>query len=1255
MSPFRYPADLPITACREAVVEAIRAHQVVILAGETGSGKTTQLPKMCWEARGEQIRGRIGCTQPRRVAAMSLSRRVAEETGFTWGREIGCKVRFGDDTSRDTKIKFMTDGILLAEVQSDPLLRAYSTIIIDEAHERSLNIDFLLGHLQAILAKRRDLHLVVTSATIDTGAFSRAFGGAPIIEVSGRLYPVEIRHHAVGDFGNPDSDEDPSHIEAVANATEAALLETSDGDILIFLPTERDIRETMDLLAGRLGTGIEVLGLFGRMPAAEQQRVFNPGARRRVVVSTNVAETSVTIPRIRYVIDSGLARISRYNPRTRTKRLPVEEISQSSANQRAGRAGRVRDGVCIRLYDQENFAKRDEFTVPEIQRANLAEVILRMKAFRLGDIATFPFLDPPSPASIRAGHTLLHELGCIDETDDLTGTGRSLAHLPVDPTLGRMLVQAREEMVLPEILVIAAGLSVPDPRERPEEAKEKAHQAHRAFACPKSDFLGLLKIWQAMPGPGMSRQAMRKFCQAHYLSMVRVREWRDIWRQLCDAMDAPEWIKPWDPDRKIDEDAVHRCILAGHLGHIAKREQRNMYKAGGNRQVVIFPGSNVHERTRNDKKPTAGAVKSSQPEWIVAGEIVHTSQLFARMVAAIDPLWAVTLGAHLLKFRHGEPRWDARSGRVLCEERTMLNGLEIHHRRVDYGKVDPGGATELFIRNALMVDDTPVRHRFVGHNLRLMQKMITALSRVRGNRQYTLEEALFRFYRDRLPVVSSTHDLNAWLKVQWRTDPDCLCAGENDLADDDGMADAIAQFPDAVSLENTVLPVNYAYQPGNDADGVTVRVPVPVVGSLSSGQIQWMVPGLREEIARVLLRALPKATRKRLMPIEARAKEVAAEFDPGKNDFLPAMANFLTRRYGVAVYAADWPADCLPPHLLPRVELVDHKSTVIASSRDIAGLRQTVANNVVRTSAWDQTAKAFARHGLQSWSFGDLPDTIVVDRHGDAVTHGHPGLTLDSHGVSLMLFRSAREAEAATPAAIRKLAEAAIGKDIAWLARELKSLRPAAANPRPQPARGFADALNAMSAPAASGPNTRDLPAQAMEHILAHALGLTPLRPLTEARFRDLCARAAKELPLLAHRTRALLGEIERERQAFLASAIRYPGWEADLARLLPPDMLASTPHVWLAHLPRFLKAMKVRAERAALQPARDKERAALITPWIAAKVPAANAPEFSWLLEEYRVSVFAQELGTSVPVSPKRLEKLLAGNQPDIPARQRS
>ena len=1268
----QYPADLPITPRREDILAALGAHQVVILAGETGSGKTTQIPKMCLELlalqqgaqHGPQASrpgfppGLIGCTQPRRVAAMSVSRRVAEELGVAWGREVGCKMRFSDDTSRETRVKFMTDGILLAEIQGDPLLRAYSMLILDEAHERSLNIDFLLGYLKQLLPRRPDLKLVVTSATIDTEAFSAHFGGAPIIEVSGRLYPVEVRYRPVGE-----EDDDPSHIEEAVSAVTEALKESAEGDVLVFMPTERDIRETRDLLEGRLAPACEVMALFGRMASQDQQRVFSPGPKRRVIVATNVAETSITLPRIRYVVDTGLARMSRYNPRTRTKRLPVEAVSQSRANQRAGRAGRVQDGVCIRLYSEEDFQKRPRFTQPEIQRANLAEVILRMKAFRLGQIEDFPFINPPSSASVRGGYDLLHELGALNDTHEMTGLGRELARLPLDPTLGRMLLQAREEGCLDDMLILAAGLSIPDPRERPEEKKELAQAAHKTFASPESDFLSLLKIWRAAPPPqDGARNALRRFCKAHFLSFTRMVEWRDLWRELGRSGILPDrrgsGILPDSGETGIlpvsestgqnarstrdrqdacPTDRLHRCILAGHLGHIAQRVGRNLYKAAGNREVTLFPGSHLYER--KDKYDKSGQEKTRQPLWIVAAEIVQTSQLFARTAAGINPEWAAEFGAHLVAKKYSEPHWSAKAGRVLVTERHLLHGLEVMRRKIDFGKIDPVAATQLFIRGALLEEGASLPHRFFQHNQKIRSRLEAALTRVRSSRVYAIEEHLFEFYRARIHGISSVHDLNKLVNERVKTEPDFLCAREEDLTRGDDIRDGLDQFPDKAPLGNSVLPITYAYKPGQEEDGVTVRVPLPVAEHLTSGQLQWLVPGLREERVLTLLRALPKATRRALMPLEAAAREIAREFDPGRADFLTAFAAFLRERHRLEVNAADWPADSLPAHLRPRVEVVGAQNKPVIATRDLGEIRALARQQERRSDAWEKAAARLEKHAIRAWSFGDVPEQVLIEEIGGAPVHGYPGLQRTEEGVSLRLFRRAEEAQRHSPAAVRQLAEEALGKDIAWLRKELRALD----QPAPKSTGLASLAMLDLSAKAAPT-SPAELSAQACEHILAHALRLEPLLPLKEARFREMCERARREFPTLAHRVRDLLKQCEDLKKKILAFPRPYTGLKDDLARLLPPDMLTRTPHAQLQHLPRYLKAMLLRAERASNHPAKDADKAALIRDFDGweRECGEANREAFRWLFEEYRVSVFAQELGTAQPASVKRLEALL-------------
>lgn len=1248
MFTLRYPQDLPISARHDDIVATIQNHQVVVLAGETGSGKTTQLPKMCLEVLAER-RGQIGCTQPRRVAAMSVSKRVAEELNVAWGDLVGCKMRFSDETSAQTKVKFMTDGILLAEIQSDPLLRAYSGLILDEAHERSLNIDFLLGYLKTLLPKRPDLKLIVTSATIDTELFSRHFDQAPIIEVSGRLHSVEIRYRPVGE-----SDEDPTHVEAAIRATEDALIETHDGDVLVFMPTERDILECRDALQGRLGNSYEVLTLFGRMAAHEQQRIFAPGAKRRVIVATNVAETSITVPRIAAVVDTGLARVSRYNPRTRTKRLPIEAISQSSANQRAGRAGRLREGLCIRLYSEEDFIKRSKFTQPEIQRSNLAEVILRMKAFKLGEIEDFPFLQPPSHSAIRAGYDLLHELGALSEIQEMTDLGHALAKLPLDPTLGRMLIQAQREGCLDDMLVLASGLSIPDPRERPEDKRELAQAAHQKFTSPEGDFMSLLRIWQAAPEPREgSKNALRKFCRENFLSFTRMTEWRDVWQQLRRAFDE----RILSQDQRVAKDAstdvqavqnlsgsnplhvLHKCVLAGHLGHIALRQERNLYKASGNREVMLFPGSNLYER--KDKNPKQAQQKSRQPLWIVAAEIVQTSQLFARTVAGIDPAWAAELAEHLIERRYAEPHWSAKAGRVLVSEKLLLHGLELLRRKIDYGKIDPVSATQIFIRGALLEESAHVSHRFFEINQKLRKRLEAALTRVRNSRFFAVEEKLFEFYRRALHglSVSSVHDLNKLMSERLKLDPNFLIAREEDLTGGEDYSADLEQFPDQAEVNNCVLPIHYAYKPGHEDDGVTVQVPLPVVNQLTSAELQWIVPGLREELVANMIKALPKQKRSLLMPIESVARKIVSEFKPKKGDFREALAEHLRLIFRVDVQVNDWPPDCIPLHLQPRLEVIAKNNEALLAGRDVRQLQVSLKKLEPKSSAWDEVTKAWERYDVKGWTFGDLPGKVFVEEIAAAPVYGFPGLhRRDPSEVDVRLFKAQSEVFRHSPVAIRVLAEKSLGKDLAWLHKELRSFDHQA--PRVQP-----KGLSALSLSENTKTSVQPLSQQAYEHIVSHALRLDPILPLTQKRFEAMCEIARKELPLLVRRTQDWLRQSEEIKSKILSSKHRYAGLEEDLMRLMPDNLLLVTPHAQLQHLPRYLKAIQIRAERAFINPAKDKDKALCIADfkdWHN-EVSENHREAFRWLFEEYRVSVFAQELGTAVPVSVKRLEALLA------------
>ncbi|MEY4385745.1 MAG: ATP-dependent helicase HrpB [Verrucomicrobiota bacterium] len=1349
-----YPPELPITARKDEIIAAIKANQVVVIAGETGSGKTTQLPKMCLDA-GLGIKAKIGCTQPRRVAALSISRRIAEELNVEWSRQVGCKIRFDDRSSAETYIKLMTDGILLAEAQGDPQLSDYDCIIIDEAHERSLNIDFLLGHLKGLLARRNDLKLIVTSATIDTQLFSRHFGNAPIIEVSGRLFPVEVQYQAP--VAESEEQGDVSYVDAAIQAAERVLYESSFGDVLIFLPGERDIREVGDQLTGRFAGDAEIIPLFGRLSSGDQQRVFAPCERRKIVIATNIAETSLTIPGIRFVIDAGLARISRYNPRTRTRRLPIEPVSQSSANQRKGRAGRVQDGICIRLYSEEDFNARPAFTQPEIQRANLAEVILRMKAFGLGDIETFPFVQPPTPAAIANGYTLLQELGALDAQRALTPLGRDLARLPIDPTLGRMLLQSQVEHASRELLIIAAGLSIQDPRERPLDQKDAAAAAHKRFADPASDFLALLNIWNAVHDEWerlRTQGQRRRFCKQHFLSYLRMREWQDLHAQLHDALEDLGTLRINESNAAYA--AIHRSILSGLIGHVARREAKNTYKASGNREVTIFPGSALYER---GEKPVKGRdarplknqppkPKSNQPAWLIAGEIVETSQLFARTVAGIDPQWIFQLAPHCCKVTHQNPHWNVANGRVLIDEIITLHGLEVQRRKVAYGNLNPKEATAIFIRSALVEEDIvpgssrreeapsksrgkddwkaeiseglltaaatkekelPAQYRFLKDNRALRQKIENLQTRARHHGLLDLDQAFCNFYASRFEGIASLDELNRFLRDH--PDQSFLCASEADLLGDLKLNYDSAAFPDAVKLAEQPLPLRYAYAPGEEWDGVTVQLPVELARSLSPAQVQWSVPGLRAEQVGELLRSLPKALRRELQPIEPKVEEIVRELQPGGDSLSAEVGRFIFRRYGITIPPDAWRTEALPAHLRPRVEVVDGNRKPLAAGRSLEELRAQLKDVKAAPDRgnddWRRATSQWERTAITSWNIGDLPEKIVVSGDegrdgalrrspspsgasgdGAPLARPHPttpvppsaalqagtsqrdvpttetifawpGLALEDQHVSLRLFRSPDLARAASVAGVGRLIELALQKDLGWLQKDLRAL----------------SALKDLYAPLCSHD---ELLESAFEHLKRHALPAEPLPALTQAAFDTAVTQARERLrglpPQLADRLKIIL-QLRQQISVRLGpapAAANRPRTLTDLSQLgqstapktthplgaeldalLPARFLESTSFERLAELPRYLKALLTRLERAKLNPVKDAERARQLAPYQdAVKRFTATPPksvegrraaeDFRWLVEEFKVSLFAQELGTKVPVSAKRLDQQL-------------
>jgi len=1275
-----FPPELPISVRAQEIVEAIQAHSVLILAGETGSGKTTQIPKMCLAA-GRGVAGRIACTQPRRVAALSLSRRVADELGVEWGAEVGCKVRFSNRTTEATRIKFLTDGMLLAETQSDPLLREYDTIVVDEAHERSLNIDFLLGHLRQLRHQRPDLRIVVTSATIDTEAFSAAFDGAPVIVVEGRMFPVEVIHVPLDALGSDAAEGDESgsrgealhYVDGAAEQVERIVRERQTGDILVFMPSERDIRETCELLSGRVRDA-DVVPLFGRLSNAEQQRIFAAGRRRKIVVATNIAETSLTIPGIRFVVDTGLARISRYSPQGRTRRLPIEAISQSSADQRKGRCGRVAEGVCIRLYSEEDYLSRPRFTQPEIQRANLADVILRLKAGGLGDVERFPFISPPAPKAIRAGYALLEELGALEfeagpqapagGVRALTRTGRELARLPVDPTVGRMILQARAERAVRELLIIASGLSIQDPRERPLDRRAQADAAHRRFAHPDSDFLGLLNLWEAFHADveRLSQGRLRAFCRAHFLSYTRMREWRDVHTQLSEALgeergarlssvfdgtrpNAPRDLAFGSPGYR----AIHRSILAGLLGSIAHRDEENGgYRATHDRRVAIFPGSVLSVRAAHDRKSERGGApparkESKGPRWILAAEIMETTRLYARTCAKLDPEWAVDLGAHLVRVSHSEPFWDADAGRVLVKRTTRLYGLEIERRSVGFGAVDPAAAKDIFIREGIVGDTISWPFDFLAHNRRVRERIETLLTRARDPGYLNLDEAAVAFYAARLPAVSSVPELVDLVRERRASEPAYLMMEPSDLRDPAGLEEEAAGFPEAMPLENRAIPLQYAYKPGGDDDGATLEVNIRDVRSLTPAAIDWAVPGHLAEKIEHYLRALPKEMRRAFVPLADSARRLASalvrrdQLTGRKESLVAALSAEIAEAYPVRVDPSIWGDQTLPEHLRVRVRVLDDHGKEVAVGRDLAAILAAVEAreqaNAVQAAReepveWRRARETWERPAQAAWDFGDIPERIAVANVAGVGVFAYPGLSIEPSGVALRLFPSRDQARAASGLGVAQLLGLQLRNDLAWLHRDLRGLRE-------------------LGPEAATLQSIDELCEDAFESARRWLVERS-VDPLTSAAYHSVLERSRSDMRGLAIRFKELMTEILALRLKLMVEARPYPQMSADLDSLIPGDFLKVTPYEQLMHFPRYLKGMLLRSERWRREPARDAERALRFAPY--GPFVARRGP-VRWLLEEFRVSVFAQDLGTAVPVSAERLDRALEAESTDAVA----
>ena len=1240
-----YPPDLPVSQRADEIAAAIRAHQVLIVCGETGSGKTTQLPKICLAAgRGE--RGMIGHTQPRRIAARTVAARIAQEMGTTVGGAVGFKVRFTDETKPDAYVKLMTDGILLAETQHDRELAAYDTIIVDEAHERSLNIDFLLGYLKNLLARRPDLKLIITSATLDAARFAAHFGDArgpaPVIEVSGRMFPVDVRWRPLGSGGGAGDDEadDEEELEEAIVAAAEDLWREAPGDILVFLPGEREIRETGDLLRRGLARrpyaqALEILPLYARLSAADQQRIFAPSAGRRIVLATNVAETSLTVPGIRYVIDTGLARVKRYSLRNKTTLLQIEKISQAAADQRAGRCGRVADGICVRLYAEADFAARPRYTDPEILRSSLASVILRMAALDLPAPDVFPFVEPPGPRAIADGYQLLQELDAVDAQRRLTASGRELARLPLDPRIGRIVQAARERGCLAEALVIASALAVPDPRERPLERAQAADQAHLKFRDERSDFLSLVVLWEFFDGLLAAKVPHRRRveqCRAAFVSHLRLTEWRDVHSQLARELADAGWPAPGALHDTIDPPryaALHKALLAGLSGNVGmKTEDGDAYLGARGIRFLLHPGSGLAKKA---------------PKWVLAAELTETTRLYARCAAKIEPEWVEEVAGERVTRDYFEPHWDAKRGEVVASERVQLYGLPLVARRpVSFGRIDPVLARDVFIREALVPGDLPIKAPFQAHNRRLVADV--ALLEHKARRQDVLvdDEAIAAFFAERLPAeMHSLAAFERWRAEAERRDPALLMLTREALMRHSAADVTEALFPEHVDMAGASLPLKYRFAPSHAQDGVTLTVPLPLLNQLDDARLSWLVPGMIREKVTFYLKSLPKGLRGRLMPVSEIVTDFLTAVPAGSAPLAEALRVYLEQRLGDRIPAATLGEAALPPHLAMNVRVVDAAGVEQGEGRDLAALRARLGQAAQLSFA--AAGPAFERKGLRAWDFGDLPETLSVVRQGQRLT-GYPALVDDGDSVSLALLDTAGAAAAASRAGVLRLLRIAL-KDA--LARFEKGTP------------GFAQAALQLRTAVATDALLADVVAAIADRAF---LGDDPL-PRNDKAFAEQVKRARTRLPAVGEGAFRLLTAIAAEHFALtqrLAAAPRAQarfaaGLAAERDALVHPGFFAATPWAQLNHLPRYLKALDRRYLRHLERPDRDARHAAELAGFAArhrerveraraagggAEGELAALDAFRWLLEELKVSLFAQELKTPVPVSWKRVQK---------------
>jgi ATP-dependent RNA helicase HrpA len=1251
----RYPQELPVSQRKDEILKVIRDNQVVIVAGETGSGKTTQLPKICLEL-GRGVTGMIGHTQPRRLAARTVADRIAEELGTELGETVGYQIRFGGSVGDQTLVKLMTDGILLAELAHDRLLSAYDTLIIDEAHERSLNIDFILGYVRQLLPRRPDLKVIITSATIETERFAQHFADAqgkpaPIIEVSGRTYPVEVRYRPL-ELGRPwpshqefgqraaeqedEKDEVRDQITAISDAVDELSAE-GPGDILVFLSGEREIRDTADALTRRQLRHTEIVPLYARLSTAEQHRVFAPHTGRRIVLATNVAETSLTVPGIKYVIDPGTARISRYSQRLKVQRLPIEDVSQASANQRTGRCGRTSNGICIRLYSQEDFEGRPEFTDPEILRTNLASVILQMIALRLGEMADFPFLDPPDQRTIRDGYDLLHELSALSSDGRLTPIGRRLARLPVDPRLGRMILEAERNGCLREVLVIAAALSIQDPRERPQDKQQQAAQSHARFADKESDFLSYLNLWDYLheQQKALSGNQFRRMCKSEFLHYLRVREWQDLFAQLRRAVSedrggpsAAPAIR--DPDAPaVNGQALHTSLLAGLLSHIGlyEQEKREYFGARGAR-FAIFPGSVLFRRS---------------PRFVMAAELVETSRLWARTVAKVEPEWVEKLAGHLVRRSYSEPHWSRKSAAVLAYERVTLYGVPlVVQRKVNFGAIDGPLSRELFIRHALVEGDWDTRHEFFGKNRALLGEVEELENRARRRDILVDDQTLFDFYDARVPadVVSGRH-FDAWWKQERRKQPELLTFDLAMLVNTGAGGVSEADFPDFWRSGEHRFPLTYQFEPGTAADGVTVHIPVAALASLSTEGFDWQIPGLREELVTALLRSLPKVLRRHFVPAPDHAKYALTQMTPYSGTLLEALGHHLHRLAAVEIPYDAWDLSRLPDYLKMTFRIIGEDGSPLAEGKDLAALQEQLRPKT--REVFHTTVSDVEQSGLREFPADDIPRSVERKRMGYTVK-GYPALHDEGDSVGVRIYESEAEQQKAMWRGTRRLLMLNLPfSPVRYFSTRLNNAAKLALSRAPH---GSVAAL------------LDDCVACAVDRVIAEAGGPA----WTPTDFAKLHERVRSELFDAFEQTVSkveliLTHSFEIERRLRGVSNIAYVVAVNDirkqLAGLVHPGFVADTGWWLLPHLQRYLKAIDFRLEKlpANLQRDRDytqrieeiqqeyRDTLAQLPP---ARKAADGVQQIPWMIEELRVSYFAQAMGTAYPISDVRIYRAI-------------